>query len=175
MEVWKDIKEYENLYKISNLGRVKSLNRLIKEKRGFREIKERILKQGSDSGGYKQVNLYKDKKPKRILVHKLVAVAFLNHKPKETKLVVNHINFNKVDNRVENLEIITQRENTNLKHIKSSSKYVGVCWHKRIQKWRSRIVINGKSKHLGNFKNEYDAHLSYQKALKELENDRRTV
>jgi hypothetical protein len=56
-----------------------------------------------------------------------------------------------------------------LSHIKSSSKYVGVCWHKGSNQWRAQIFIQGKRKHLGYYKNEYDAHLSYQKELELLE------
>ena len=62
------------------------------------------------------------------------------------KLVVNHINNNKLDNRLENIEIVTSRENSNLKHIKSSSKYVGVSWcKKRNGKWHSSITFKKKT------------------------------
>lgn len=81
------------------------------------------------------------------------------------KLVVNHKDFNKQNNYVNNLEIITQRENTNLKHIQSSSKYVGVNWAKKSNKWQSTITINNKQKFLGLFTNELDDSKAYEKAL----------
>ena len=166
-EIWKDIPNYEGYYQASNLGRIKSLKRMVKGKNSLRVQNERILKQFFDFHGYCVVSLYKDKY-KRFKTHQLVAMAFLNHKPCGHKLVVNHINFDKKDNRLENLEIVTQRENANLKRFKSSSEYVGVNWYKRSNKWVAKIWVNGKKKHLGYFINEYDAHLAYQKALNEL-------
>lgn len=158
MEIYKYIKGYKRIYKISNLGNVKSL------KLG-REI---ILKKGLSSSGYFTVGLYLDGKSKTHQVHQLVAMAFLGHIPSGHKLVVNHKNFDKLDNRVENLEITTQRNNTNRKHIKSSSKYTGVYRCKTGKKWISTIVINGKKNYLGRFKKEIDAYNTYQNKLKEL-------
>lgn len=87
---------------------------------------ERLLRLNKDGSGYFQVALLKNGIEKRFKVHQLVAMCFLNHKPCGMNLVVNHINFNRNDNRIDNLEIVTARENANLKHIKSSSKYLGV-------------------------------------------------
>ena len=157
-EVWKDVKDYEEYYQVSNLGRVRSLR--------FNKVK--LLKQSINHGGYSYVNLPRNKKPLTFTIHRLVAVAFLNHTPCRYKLVVNHINFNKLDNRVENLELVSNRENCNMKHIKSSSQYTGVTYFKRDDKWRASILINGKRIHLGLFKCEYQAHLSYQKQLVKL-------
>lgn len=164
MEIWKDIPGYEGLYQINNLGVVKSLFRY--DSMG-RIIYEKTLTQ-HNSNGYLKVTLCKNRISKRFSVHQLIAMAFLNHKPCGFKLVVNHINFIKTDNRVENLEIVTHRENTNRKHLESTSKYVGVHLDKEKNKWRSTIVVNGKQKHLGYFIDEIDAHNTYQKALSEL-------
>lgn len=161
-EIWKDIIGYEGHYQVSDLGNIKSLER--KSSNG-KFIKERILKQTTDNYLYCKVDLYKNGKQVNKKVHQLVAESFLNHVPCGHKLVVNHINFIKTDNRLKNLEIVTQRENANMKHLKSTSKYTGVSWDKQSKKWHSKIYTNNKQKHLGMFANEYDAHLAYQKEL----------
>ena len=97
--------------------------------------------------------------------HKLVAEAFLNHVPCGMKLVINHINFNKQDNRVENLEIVTQRKNSSHRQNKGTSKYTGVSWSKGSKKWEVKIRINGGRKNLGYFTNELAASKAYQKEL----------
>lgn len=154
MEIWKKIKDYPD-YEVSNLGKVKSL----------KYEKERILKPGTDSNDYYIVRLSKKCVQKTRFVHHLVAEAFLNHNDFGKVLVINHINFIRNDNRVENLEIVTSRENGNRKHIKSTSVYVGVHWYKKSKKWQAQIRIKGKLKHLGLFVNEIDAHNAYQNKL----------
>lgn len=165
-EIWKDIKGYESFYQVSNLGRVKSLERVLEFSRyGNYRVKERILKPGINTGGYLHIGLHRAGVSKIGHIHQLVAEAFLNHIPCGLKLVVNHKNFIKTDNRVENLEIVTNRENCNLKHIKSSSIYVGVHWSRARNKWKSAIKFGTKQKHLGYYDSEYDAHLAYENAL----------
>jgi hypothetical protein len=165
-EIWKDIPGYDGLYQISNFGRVKSLDRVTKRSDGkVKSFRERILKPGTNKQGYLTVALSKYGKPKTKQVHQLVAIAFLNHKPNGHTLVVNHINFNKTDNRLENLEIVTTRENSNKKHLNSKSKYTGVYWHKPSKKWYTQITINGKLKHLGFYNNEHIAGVRFQLEL----------
>jgi len=98
-------------------------------------------------------------------VHRLVAECFLNHKRCGFELVVNHIDFNKTNNKLDNLEIVTNRENSNKKHLKSSSKYIGVYWSGLNNKWRASISINSRNKHLGLFTDELEASKAYQKEL----------
>lgn len=78
----------------------------------------------------------------------------------------DHIHHDPLDNRKENLRICTRQQNgMNRKSNKNStSKYKGVSWKKREKKWQSYIQINGTSKHLGGFKSEEDAALSYNQA-----------
>ena len=159
-EFWKEIEGYKD-YQVSNFGRIKNLNY-----KGL--YKERLLKGSINTDGYITVGLYNNGIAKTYKVHQLVSIAFLNHSPCGHKLVVNHKNFIKSDNRVENLEIVTSRENGNKKHIKSSSKYVGVSWVKRDKKWKAAIVINKVAKYIGLYNTEIEAHNAYQNILKEL-------
>ena len=157
-EIWKDIPNYEGYYLVSNFGNIKSI--------GYGE--ERYLRLYLNQYGYYRVNLYKDKIRTTKTVHQLVAEAFLGHSACGMKLVINHINFDRKDNRVANLEIVTPRENGNKKHIKSTSKYVGVYWYKSYNKWKAQITFDGSVNHLGYFDCELAAAKAYQDKLKSL-------
>lgn len=114
MEVWKDIEGYEGLYQVSNLGRVKSLERNVVYSGQTRHVKERIMKQTEKKGGrceqgYLQICLKKNNVVKNFRVHRLVANAFIQNP--EGKETVNHIDGNKHNNCVDNLEWLTQEEN----------------------------------------------------------------
>ncbi|MBI6019850.1 HNH endonuclease [Clostridium perfringens] len=111
MEEWKFIKGYEGLYKVSSLGRVKSLTRQIKRKTGNYKIQGKLLSLIKMKNGYLRVGLYKNKKYKLYAVHRLVAEAFLDNSNNFPQ--VNHKNEVKTDNRVENLEWTTREENIN--------------------------------------------------------------
>lgn len=101
-EVWKDIKGYEGLYQVSNLGRVKSLN-------FHRTGKEQILKSDCQRRGYFYVTLYNNKRGIKKSIHRLVAEAFIPNP--HNKPSVDHINTDRTDNRVENLRWATYLEN----------------------------------------------------------------
>lgn len=107
-ERWAIIDEFPD-YAISTLGRVKSFSRLVATYQGMRMTKERILKIQKGPRGYSIIGLLKDKKHYSPIVHRLVAKAFIPNP--ENKATVNHINFDITDNRVENLEWCTQKEN----------------------------------------------------------------
>lgn len=109
-ETWKDIKGYENLYQVSNMGRVKSLKRLILSPTGNYYSKEKIMTINQNDGiGYVKIRLFKNSKSKPVRIHRLVAEAFIPNP--ENKKDVNHKNGIKHDNRAENLEWATRSEN----------------------------------------------------------------
>lgn len=108
MEKWKPVKGYEGLYEVSNCGNVKSLARRDRNNRG---VSERILRMAANTSGYNRVILAKDGTRKTCYVHRLVAEAFI---PNGNELpMINHIDENKLNNRVENLEWCTAKYNSN--------------------------------------------------------------
>lgn len=103
-EEWKNIRDYEGLYQVSNLGRVKSLG-------NNKTKKEKILKSLVDKDGYQRVILCKNGYIKNYFVHRLEYEAFYGEIP--DGMQVNHINEIKSDNRLENLNLMTPKENMN--------------------------------------------------------------
>ena len=172
-EKWKDIPGYEGFYQASSLGNIRSVNRFVNSINGsLRLLKGRVLVKHKNQKGYFSVCLKVNNKQRTKLVHQLIAKTFLNHKANGNKKVVDHINHDKSDNRIENLRVVSQRENLSNRKNKYTSEYTGVSWCKSCNKWVSSIWINGKKKTLGRFKNEIDAHFKYQEKLKELKNDK---
>ena len=160
-EIWKDVNSHIGCYMISNLGNVKSL------KRGGNETaRDRIMKPGVSKRHY-FVNLFFKRKKTISQVHRLVALHFIPNP--ENKPHVNHLDGNGLNNKVENLEWVTHREN--LTHYflskKKTSKYVGVSLVGSNNKWLSSIRLNGKKVNLGSFNTEIEASNAYQNALKE--------
>ena len=114
VEEWKNIKGYEGLYQVSNLGRVKSLDHYASN--GIKDIlyKGRILSQNLGTNGYLSVQLCKDNKPVRKMIHRLVGETFLeNHC---NLPMINHKDENKKNNCVSNLEWCNAKYNTNYGH-----------------------------------------------------------
>lgn len=114
-EIWKDIPNYEGLYQVSNLGRVKSLARTIIKYNALTKrnnemiIEERILIPSKNKYGYYRISLNKNNKRKTYPVHKLVADAFLENK--DNLDTINHIDKNKLNNSLSNLEYMSRGDN----------------------------------------------------------------
>lgn len=163
-EIWKDIVGFEGLYQISNYGNIKSCKRLVNAKFGSKRlVNERLLSLGKDKDGYLMAILCQDATKKTVKIHRLVADAFIDKI--DGKNLVNHIDSEKSNNLVSNLEWVSSLENNchSRLNMKSSSRYTGVSFHKKDNRFRATATINGKKVNLGNFKNEVDA---YNKRLK---------
>tara|TARA_R110002012_G_C11500662_1_gene597293 strand:+ start:246 stop:743 length:498 start_codon:yes stop_codon:yes gene_type:complete len=153
IETWKDIPNFKN-YQVSNLGNVRSLN--------YRQTgKTKVLKKSINSAGRYTVTLYRGSQN----IGSLVAWAFLKHKPNGHKIVVDHINNIPTNDKLYNLQLITQRKNTT-KDRKNKHGYTGIS---KIGKYfQARIRIKGQKKYLGNYKTAKEASLAYQDALKNI-------
>lgn len=151
MEIWKDITGYQGLYQVSNQGRIKSLARKYMGK------EDKIMKPALRNN-YPMVELFKNKIGICYSVHRLVALEFIM-KP-DNKNIVNHINKNTTDNRIENLEWVTQSENDCHKfiNVNKTSKYSGVHYDKSKQRFVATAYNNGKQIKLGVFKSEIEAY-----------------
>mgnify|MGYP003630773457 CR=1 FL=1 len=151
---WIDLPDTDGMYQVSNHGDVRSNH----------SGTPRIMKQNPGTDGRLRLNLQINGIKKQFNTHKLVAICFLNHIPCGHKLVVNHIDFNYLNNHVSNLEIVTQRQNANQKHLKKgkTSKYTGVSLRSDTGKWTSNIKINNKNISLGCYTSEIEASIAYE-------------
>ncbi|WP_314711495.1 NUMOD4 domain-containing protein [Prevotella pallens] len=112
VEKFKPVKGYTGIYEISNLGRVKSLSRVIERNDGNTRVTEdRIILPFTTKAGYSQIVLCKDGVKKKHYIHRLVALAFIPNDNPIEKIVVNHKDENPINNNVGNLEWCTQRYN----------------------------------------------------------------
>ena len=164
-ELWKNIVGYEGLYQVSNLGRVKSLEReteYLYKQGGSHTISEKYIKIFKNKHGYLNCFLYKNGKRKCYLVHRLVANAFIpNH---DNLPQINHKDENKENNCVENLEWCTNKYNAEYSKNKLIIQYD--LDFKKIREWNSQLsaskemqinnrhissCCNGKRKSAGGF------------------------
>jgi hypothetical protein len=158
-EEFRDVPGYEGYYQVGSLGTVISMPR-----KGSVQMIE--LKQAKSNKGYMYVTLSVNNLRKKIHVHQLVAMAFLGHTICGMEKVIDHRDFNKTNNNVSNLRIVSARENSSRVRRNKTSKYVGVHFNKLVSKWVASIRIEGKKKHLGYFSCETKARLRYESCLK---------
>lgn len=158
-EVWKDVVGYEGFYQISSLGRVKSLERVVFDKDGIRRFctTDKILAQSFNTQGYPQVSLYAHGNQKNITVHRLVAETFIS-KP-DSFSQVNHIDENKLNNAVSNLEWCTEQYNLNYgTRIKRSAE----------KRARPVMQMNCDGAVIRTFKSAREAHNKYGYSYKNI-------
>jgi hypothetical protein len=164
-EIFKPIPGYEGRYEVSNIGRVKSCERISPTSRGnsTKVVKSRMLKLHQDKKGYMRVSLLKYGKYDQWLVHRLVLLTFVG----SSELQVDHINAVRWDNRLENLEYVTGRENQTRRYKRHKNLPVGVSFIKR--KFQARITVNKTLYVLGSYHSEKEASEVYKNALQNLD------
>ena len=113
MEEWRDVPGYKGFYQVSSYGRLKSLERIVKNYRSENcRLKSKFIKGCVNNKGYVKVRLSKEGKYRTYALHQVVAMAFLDHIPNyRLDKVVDHIDENKQNNRLDNLQIISNSEN----------------------------------------------------------------
>ena len=149
IEIWKDIKGYEGLYQVSNLGNIKSLTRLKNNHSTLQVINEKLKNTRLSNGGYLIADLYKNNTSKTLKVHRLVAETFIPNV--DNKPTVNHKDGNKLNNVVENLEWATFKEQNkhfyehNLKSKESINKSIhsmNIVTSKKVKCLTTNTVYN---------------------------------
>jgi hypothetical protein len=157
---WEWAKGYDGMFLISNRGEIISVPRVDKlgHKRRGKFISSKV-----DNNGYLKCGLFKDGIVYTHRIHRLVYESFKGLIP--DYLVIDHVDGDKLNNDIRNLEAVSTRENTSrgFERKDTASRYVGVS--RNGKKWRSRIELNGAVHYLGNFKTEDEASDAYQKAL----------
>lgn len=149
-EIWEDIKGYEGLYQVSSLGNIRSLSKQIGGSRGNTVTrKEKLKKTVLQSNGYKNVILHKNKISTGFGVHRLVAAAFIANP--HNLPVVNHKNFNKSDNRIENLEWCTQSQNVLHSNSRLGKDTTGIKYDKKRGKFVAWVYRNNKGHFVGRY------------------------
>jgi hypothetical protein len=168
-EIWKPIKNYEGSYEVSNMGKVRSLDRYCIQKNNFSDkynhiYKGKILNQYKNNAGYMQVQLSKRYKtlPKR--VHRLVAEAFISN-PDNYKCV-NHIDGNKLNNNVSNLEWCSySHNNREARRLGLNKGYKGMTYKKRCE-----LAIEYMNQLLFDLNRQYITFEKWEEILEPLEN-----
>ena len=112
MEKWKDIVGFEPYYEVSDTGKIRSKKRVLKRASVWDyTVKSKILKTCITGAGYQMAILSVNGKNHPMHIHKAVAMAFLNHTPERGKIVIDHIDHNRLNNNLTNLQVITTSEN----------------------------------------------------------------
>lgn len=123
IEIWKAIPGYEGIYEASTLGRIRSLDRISDHPySGTITLRGRLKKFTLDKDGYLTTGLFKDGVSRKLGVHQIIAMTFLDHIPNGNQIQVDHKNKIKIDNRKVNLQILTAAQHVQKDGLKSYSK-----------------------------------------------------
>jgi hypothetical protein len=161
-EIFKKVEGYNGKYAISNLGVVKRSPWVFTKPKSLNVI--------NNNKGFDYVNLIKGERSKRIMIHELMVVSFIDpkYKPNKNK-IINHINSIKTDNRLSNIEIITalQYKNKDIKPVVKlvKKKHIGVTWLRVRKKWMVEALIGGNRHYIGCYKTEQEGIEAYNKAV----------
>jgi len=155
IEIWKYVPGYKGIYKISNLGRIKKLNYKRTNKIYYLKCNTKRC----------HGHLYKNGIPEMHSRAVWMAITFLNFKPNGYKIVVDHIDNDKTNDSLYNLQILTNRKNI-IKDSKNKNGYTGIAVNGK--NWAAKININKERIHLGTFKTRKEASEAYQNALKKI-------
>jgi hypothetical protein len=171
-EIWKEIPGLKSYYFASNLGRVYSISRSFNfpMRNGENQIRTtpgRILNQMLTPGGYLRVQISVDGYKRKYYTHVLIADAFLEKL--YGKILVNHIDGNKENNTIDNLERVTHRENSLHSHLqKTKTGIPGIYFHPTRNRYQGAILFNGKRHQIGDHKTLDEAKEAYSKKMIEL-------
>lgn len=164
IEIWKDVVGYEGFYKISSKGNVLSVERMVNHPKGGKKInRSKLLSKILDNHGYLNVHLSKNNIKQNKRVHVLVAESFMNHSVNR-KFVIDHVDNDKKNNSLYNLQIIKQQVN-NTKDRKRKCRFTGVSVSGN--KWRACSAINKKKTHIGLFPCELSAAFAYNNYIRQ--------
>ena len=153
---WCWIKDYENIYEISNNGDIK---------RYYKNGNIRILKPTKNNKGYLFLSLCKKGEQKFFLIHRLIAIYFIPNP--DNKPYIDHRDGDKLNNSISNLRWVSHQEN--MLNKKNYGKYKrGVNYHKQRKKFQAQININGKVKNLGRYETEDEAHEVFKQKFLEI-------
>lgn len=155
--IWKDIPGYEGLYRLNINGQIESCNKMM-----YKTLSpKKLVKLSKNKSGYIFVNLSKRNIKQMFQIQKLMALTFAGGVPHGK--VVDHIDADKTNNNINNLQFITQRENA-VKELLLKNGYVDIYQRKDNNKWRARLQLSHKRLSIGNYDTINEALLEYDKA-----------
>jgi len=160
-EVWKPVKNYEGLYEVSSLGRVKRLARQTVIREHVRRLEEKILRPGLTKMGYCTVSLTKNHEHKSFYLYHLVWDMFGDRQRNGFKLMVDHKDNDKRNCTADNLQLLTGRENC-LKYYDTDGYNPFAGTQRNGKNWIAKIKIGDQQHYIGTYENREDAAQAFR-------------